>query len=266
VERTVIGGFAPRHRTRVPIPDGFPFFAGHFDGNPLLPGVAQLELVRRLLRARRGGELELTGLESLRLRRLVHPGDELEVTVGDARDNGSTPFEVSCEGLLSGHGRVVVRPLPPPPDPAGDLDDDGSSSGFPDPAELVPHRHPMLTLEAVLAWADDHLVARSVIPAESAFAEGGVVPPLFALEIAAQAAAAFEALLRRTSGGPETPRVGYLVGARDVLLCRPLRVSEPLRTVVRLDACVPPLTTYRFRVEAGPELCAEGSISTYIAG
>jgi predicted hotdog family 3-hydroxylacyl-ACP dehydratase len=261
----VAGGFAPRHRTRFSLPEHSPFFAGHFEGNPLLPGVAQLELVRRLLRARRGGELELTGLESLRLRRLVHPGDELEVTVGDARDNGSTPFEVSCEGVLSGHGRVVVRPLPPPPQQTPGADD-GGGSGFPDPAELVPHRHPMLTLEAVLAWADDHLVARSVIPAESAFAEGGIVPPLLALEIAAQAAAAFEALLRRTSGGPESPRVGYLVGARDVLLCRPLRVSEPLRTVVRLDACVPPLTTYRFRVEAGPELCAEGSISTYIAG
>lgn len=65
-----------------------PFLAGHFPGNPIFPGVIQLEALAQaggiavLADERFRGRLPLFGgVEEVRFRRIVRPGDELELAV-----------------------------------------------------------------------------------------------------------------------------------------------------------------------------------------
>ena len=65
-----------------------PFLAGHFPGNPVFPGVIQLEALAQagaiavLADDRYAGRLPLFGgVEKVRFRRLVQPGDDLVLDV-----------------------------------------------------------------------------------------------------------------------------------------------------------------------------------------
>src|SRR5580765_7122134 len=65
-----------------------PFLAGHFPGNPIFPGVIQLEALAQagaiavLADERYRDKLPLFGgVEKTRFRRLVQPGDELTLSV-----------------------------------------------------------------------------------------------------------------------------------------------------------------------------------------
>ena len=92
--------------TRWRVTGGEDFLSGHFPGNPIVPGVIQLEALAQaggiaLLSDRRyAGKLPLFGgVEDVRWRRLVRPGDELR-------------FEVTMERLSArggwGRGRATV--------------------------------------------------------------------------------------------------------------------------------------------------------------
>jgi 3-hydroxyacyl-[acyl-carrier-protein] dehydratase len=65
-----------------------PFLAGHFPGNPIFPGVLQLEALAQtgaisvLADERFAGKLPLFGgVEEVRFRRVVRPGDRLDLVV-----------------------------------------------------------------------------------------------------------------------------------------------------------------------------------------
>jgi len=247
---------------RITIQPGWPHFVGHFVGRPILPGIAHLALVRDALRRTVDPELELVVVTALRLRQLVGPGDGLDLQVSPTRD-AEWAFELRRGSDLASKGVVAIGRCAAPRGAVVRVAAGGER--FPAPEALIPHRGPALLLAAVVEAADDRLVASAAVPHGSAFAPQGLAPPFVALEVAAQAAAAFEALRRRRAGGNPEPRVGYLVGARDVVLHTGLPVGLPLQVTIRLDAALPPLSTYLFEVGAGGAVAANGTISTYLA-
>jgi 3-hydroxyacyl-[acyl-carrier-protein] dehydratase len=93
------------------------FFAGHFPGLPLMPGVLQLEALAQTMAvyvAKQPGFGDriglFAGIEDVRFKRIVSPGDtlRLEITMeklgsrfGKGRGVASVDGEVACSGLLS---------------------------------------------------------------------------------------------------------------------------------------------------------------------
>jgi 3-hydroxyacyl-[acyl-carrier-protein] dehydratase len=92
------------------------FLAGHFPGNPVFPGVIQLEALAQtgaiavLADERYAGKLPLFGgVEKVRFRRLVVPGDELVMTVelerlsargGWGQGSATVEGQVACAARL----------------------------------------------------------------------------------------------------------------------------------------------------------------------
>lgn len=92
------------------------FLNGHFPGNPLLPGVIQLEALAQagaialLAEPRYAGSLPLFGgVEGVRFRRQVRPGDELALEVdlerlsargGWGRGRAAVDGATTCEARL----------------------------------------------------------------------------------------------------------------------------------------------------------------------
>src|SRR5262249_9085722 len=113
-------------------------------------------------------------------------------------------------------------------------------------------------------------------PNESAFAADGAAPALVAIEMAAQAAGVFEALRRgaRSAGtdrdggagvGGGGPRLGYLVGARDVRFASAAIAPEVACTAAaRLAGAAGALSSYDFEVTCPGSPIAAGRVSTWL--
>ncbi|MBN2497741.1 MAG: hypothetical protein JXR96_24315 [Deltaproteobacteria bacterium] len=67
-------------RAQISIPADCPWLEGHFPARPILPGVALLASVESILRRVRPGRPVLR-IRHVRFRRVVGPGDELDVEI-----------------------------------------------------------------------------------------------------------------------------------------------------------------------------------------
>lgn len=100
----------PEQREHLIVDRQSPWFSGHFPNNPVLPGVAQLKMVLDLLARRGYGNVRLAGLSRVKFRRLVRPGEVLEITVSNGADENRLSFTITCGDEPVCSGKMQITP------------------------------------------------------------------------------------------------------------------------------------------------------------
>ena len=95
-------------RYRLVFPESSRFFAGHFPGNPILPGVAQVQVCIELLASSLDRPVHLTNLESVRYRKPVTPGMKCELTVQLPDEDSRVEFRYDGPDGLIADGRMLL--------------------------------------------------------------------------------------------------------------------------------------------------------------
>ena len=88
-------------------PPDSPWFSGHFPGQPILPGIAQLGMVFDVIRRFGDPDMKITHISRVRFKSMIRPDDHLHVVVTPQKgQSGSYAFrimigtELACSGLM----------------------------------------------------------------------------------------------------------------------------------------------------------------------
>lgn len=82
-----------------------PCFAGHFDGAPVLPGIAHVAIAIEACDQLSPPPGPLLAIDDLRFLQPLLPGDRCDVTV--TREPSATRFEIRRDGVLASSGRLT---------------------------------------------------------------------------------------------------------------------------------------------------------------
>lgn len=139
-------------------------------------------------------------------------------------------------------------------------------SGFPAIAELLPHAGPMRLLDRVLAHDAEHTRC-AVRPRSAALFQDarGRIPGWLSIEFMAQCIGVHGGLLGRSRGEP--PRVGFLVGGRELVLrAASFGEDEDLVVEARPRRSSAGLFDFACRIERARdgEVLAEGRVQCFV--
>lgn len=134
---------------------------------------------------------------------------------------------------------------------------------YPPLTAFMPHRPPMLFLDALLAHDDTSVVVEKTFRADDVFVENGAVSSFVVLELFAQAAAAHFGYAGLQRGGQFTS--GALLGTRKIDLHVPtLAVGEAMQVHAKQTFAMPPAAQYECVLVLARDpshVLAEGSIT-----
>jgi 3-hydroxymyristoyl/3-hydroxydecanoyl-(acyl carrier protein) dehydratase len=86
-----------------------PWFRGHFPGNPVYPGIAQLGLVFDLLQKHTDTPLRLVDIRRVRFKQMVVPEDNLVVEASPKKDrDGAFAFRILKADTVMTSGMMTV--------------------------------------------------------------------------------------------------------------------------------------------------------------
>ena len=89
-----------------------PWFSGHFPGEPILPGIAQLEMALDGIKRLSKKNLKILGVRKVRFKKFIRPNDKIKIKValreGDAL---SYSFRIMVDGEMACNGILTVEEL-----------------------------------------------------------------------------------------------------------------------------------------------------------
>jgi 3-hydroxyacyl-[acyl-carrier-protein] dehydratase len=94
-------------RAEAQVPAESTWFSGHFPGDPVLPGIAQLGMAFEAACRALGGKYRVTGFNRIKFKKIIRPGDGLNIVIIPKRDlPGWYAFritavdEIACSGTM----------------------------------------------------------------------------------------------------------------------------------------------------------------------
>jgi len=137
-------------------------------------------------------------------------------------------------------------------------------TSYPPIVELVPHRPPMLLLDRVLSYDGQCVTCETVLGPDSPFVEDGGVPGVVGIEYMAQAIAAGAGLSARDKGQDGGPRVGFLLGCRNLTIAvDSFQVGDRLVVEARRTWGENNIGSFACKVQRGSEVLVEGALTVY---
>jgi predicted hotdog family 3-hydroxylacyl-ACP dehydratase len=192
------------------IPADLPCLEGHFAQLAVLPGLAQLSWAVRATARMRGHDLHVTGIEALKFRELLRPGESFVARLEAPDDRDRTSFEIRRGDAVAASGRLRLAPEPVP---VGGLVNAPPTSVDRDAREFLPQSGPMVFVDRVLAAEADRTWCSLQVDKLQLFVGADAALPAWAgIEPMAQCIAAHGGLEARRRG--QAPRVGFLLGCR----------------------------------------------------
>lgn len=92
------------------LPDDSNWFEGHFPDDPILPGVAQIQLALERINAALGRDCRIKKLRRIRFRTMIRPGQRFEVaTRPDAGRADTFQFRITRGDAVACTGTIVIE-------------------------------------------------------------------------------------------------------------------------------------------------------------
>ncbi len=87
-----------------------PWFTGHFPGDPILPGIAQLHMVTECIERVLQQKLLLQNLARVKFKKLIRPGDVLDIHAAAGKQDNNYTFSIQHNNQQVCTGRLVLIP------------------------------------------------------------------------------------------------------------------------------------------------------------
>ncbi|MDF1593484.1 MAG: hypothetical protein P1P89_18400 [Desulfobacterales bacterium] len=93
----------------IQVPPESNWFSGHFPGEPILPGIAQLGMVFDAVNRKEGRNFKITGIRRVRFKQIIRPDDPLHLTVKARKESaGAYDFRIQVNAELACSGVMTV--------------------------------------------------------------------------------------------------------------------------------------------------------------
>ena len=97
-------------RAEIQVPPDSPWFSGHFPGEPILPGIAQLGMVFDAISQSSDQNLKISGVSRVRFKQIIRPDDQLRIIATPQKDHAeSYVFRITVKGELVCSGVMTVE-------------------------------------------------------------------------------------------------------------------------------------------------------------
>lgn len=92
------------------VPPDSPWFSGHFPGEPILPGIAQLGMALDAINQSCGQNLRVSSINRVRFKHIIRPNDCLKVVTAPLkRGEGLYSFRIMIEDKLVCSGIMALK-------------------------------------------------------------------------------------------------------------------------------------------------------------